>query len=94
MRQLDPGAAILCCEADFDQLLLPGRQLDDPGKSKAMRRVISQHGSPQGFAPIGRAFEDAPADTRLDCTVHRVGAGVDPRQWPPARETLRKQRRT
>src|SRR5689334_197433 len=64
MRQLDPGATILCREADFDQLLLPGRQLDDPGKSKAMRRVISQHGSPQGFAPIGRAFENAPADTR------------------------------
>src|SRR5437868_9469707 len=50
MRQLDPGAAILCREADFDQLLLPGRQLDDPGKSQAMGRVISQHGSPQGFA--------------------------------------------
>src|SRR5947207_14086932 len=61
--QLDPGPAILCREADLDQLLLPGRQLDDPGKGQAMRRVIRQHGSPQGFAPIGRAFEDPPADT-------------------------------
>jgi hypothetical protein len=78
MRQLDPGATILCREADFDQLLLPGRQLDDPGKSKAMERVIRQHGSPRGFAPVGRALEHTSADPRLDRTAQGVGAGVDP----------------
>src|SRR5271170_1656319 len=79
MRQLDPGAAILCREPDLNQLLLPGRQLDDPGKGETMRRVIRQDGSPRSFAPIGRAFEDTPADTGLDRAVHRIGAGVDPR---------------
>jgi hypothetical protein len=32
--KLNPGAAILCREADLDQLLLLGRQLDDPGKGE------------------------------------------------------------
>jgi hypothetical protein len=60
MRELDPCAAILRREADLDQLLLLGRQPDDPGKDETMRRVIGQHGSPRRFAPIGRTFEDAP----------------------------------
>src|ERR1700730_18154678 len=52
--KLAPGAAILCCEADLDQLLLLGRQLDDPRKGETMRRVISQHRSPRRLAPIPR----------------------------------------
>src|SRR6516162_1105717 len=80
MRQLDPGAAILRREADLDQLLLLRRQLDDPGKGEAMRRVIGHHGSPGRFASIGRPFEDAPADSPLDRAIYRVGAGVDPPQ--------------
>src|ERR1700726_2063393 len=57
MRQLDRGAAILRREADLDELLLPGRQFDDPGKGESMRRVIRQHGSPGRLVPIGCTFE-------------------------------------
>src|SRR3984893_8834717 len=80
MRQLDRGAAILRREADLDQLLLPGRQLDDPGKGESMRRVIRQHGPPGRLVPIGCTFEYPPADPRLDRTVDRIGAGMDSRQ--------------
>jgi hypothetical protein len=92
MRQLDPGAVLLGREPDLDQLLLAGRQLDDPGKGEPMRRIVRQHGAPGGFAPVLRALENAAADPRLDSAVHRVGAGMDPRQRPPAREILGKQR--
>src|SRR5580693_4405813 len=70
VRQLDPGVAILCCEADLDQLLMLGRQLDDPGKGETMRRVIRQHGSPRGFAPIGRALKHTSAVPLYDHTNH------------------------
>src|SRR5271169_6944552 len=52
MRQLDPGAALFCREADLDQLILPGLELDDPGKGEAMRRVVGQHGPPWRLAPV------------------------------------------
>ena len=77
--QLDPGAAIFGREADLDQLRLLDRQLDDPGKSETMRRVIRQYGPPRRFAPIGRPLEDTPANPGLDGAFYRVGPGVDPR---------------
>src|SRR5215472_8251529 len=73
MRELDPGPAIIRCEADLDQLLLFGREPDDPRKGQTMRRLIGQHGSPRGFAPICGSFEDAPAYSRLDRTVYGSG---------------------
>src|SRR6516162_153278 len=74
MGQLDLGATILWHKADIDQLLLPGRQPENPGKREAMRRVIGQYRSPGGFESIGRAFENTSADPRLDRAAHRIGA--------------------
>src|ERR1700720_4211727 len=61
MRQLDRGAAILRREADLDQLLLPGRQFDDPGKGESMRQLPDK-GDPR----IGSARTPPPSAPRAD----------------------------
>src|SRR2546421_5345182 len=74
MRQLDPGAPVLCREADLDQLFLLGRQLDNPGKGETVRRGIKQHGSPGRFAPLCGSLKNTTPAPRLPRNSHPAGA--------------------